>query len=66
MVSYFRINVAQNGIYLFATEQGRLTNSNEAKKVYDILKIKFSKSEGYSVTCTHWQGHGKEVNWEDE
>ena len=66
MVSYFRINVAQNGIYLFATEQGRLTNSNEAKKVYDLFKKKFPESEEYSVSCTHWQGYGKEVNWEDE
>ena len=61
MVSYYRINVSKDGYYLFATEQGHLTTLKEAKKVFDILKEKFPSFQGYSVTCTHWEGSGKEI-----
>jgi hypothetical protein len=62
MVSYYRINVSKDGYYLFATEQGQLTSLKEAKKVYDILKEKFPDSQGYEVTCTRWEGTGKEID----
>ena len=63
MVSYYRINVAKDGVYLFATEQRQLTSRLRAKEVFDILKEKFPESEGYKVTCTHWEGVGREVDF---
>ena len=64
MVSYYRINVSKDGIYLFATEQGQLASRLRAREVFEIMKNKFPESEGYDVTCTHWQGKGKEVNFD--
>jgi hypothetical protein len=61
MVSYYRINVSQNGIYLFATEQGQITFFDDAMKVIKLFKVKFPEDEGYKVACTHWRGIGKEI-----
>ena len=63
MVSYYKINVARDGVYLFATEQGQLSSRLRAQEVFEILKEKFPENEGYKVTCTHWQGYGKEVDF---
>ena len=65
MVSYYRINVSKDGIYLFATEQGQLTSRLRAREVFDILKEKFRESEGYRVTCTHWESSGKDVDFDE-
>lgn len=59
MQSYYRINVAKNGKYLFATEQGRLTSKFEADEVIKLFKEKFTTEEGYSVTCTRWECRGE-------
>ena len=64
MVSYYRINIAKDGVYLFATEQGKLASRLRAKEVFDILKEKFPESEGYKVTCTYWEGIGREVDFD--
>ena len=64
MVSYYRINVSKDGIYLFATEQGQLASRLRAMEVFEILREKFPIDEGYSVTCTHWEGKGKEVDFD--
>ena len=61
MVSYYRINVSKDGVYLFATEQGQLTSRLQAREVFEILNEKFPECAGYKVTCTHWEGNGKEV-----
>jgi len=61
MVSYYRINVAKDGVYLFATEQGQLASKLRAEEVFNILKEKFPENEGYKVTCTHWEGKGTEI-----
>ena len=58
MVSYYRINVSKDGIYLFSTEQGQLASRLRAMEVFEILREKFPIDEGYSVTCTH--GRAKE------
>ena len=63
MVSYYRINVAKNGYYLFATEQPGITSEESAKEVFDLFQEKFPESEGYEVSCTYWRGEGIEVKF---
>lgn len=63
MQNYYRINVAKDRRYLFATEQGGLTYEAEAMKVFLLLKEKFPESEGYEVTVTHWKSCGIEQKW---
>lgn len=63
MQNYYRINVSKNGRYLFATEQGGLTWEGDAKKVTELLKEKFPKSEGYEVSVTYWDCRGKILEW---
>ena len=63
MVSYHRINVAKDGVYLFATEQRQLSSRLRAQEVFDILKEKFPENEGYNVTCTYWEAYGKEISF---
>jgi hypothetical protein len=61
MQDYYRINVAKNGKYLFATEQGRLTSRSQAEEVIKLFKEKFTTEEGYKVTCIRWEYRGEEV-----
>ena len=46
MVNYYRINVSQNGKYLFATENGEngggITREEDAKKGYRTFQDKIS------------------------
>lgn len=63
MQDYYRINVSQNGRYLFATEQGGLTWIDDAKKVTELFKEKFPESEGYKIDVTKWEGRGKHMEW---
>ena len=67
MVNYYRINVSQNGRYLFATENGEggggITQKEDARKVTEILKKKFPESEGYKVSVIYYQAHGKEIEF---
>lgn len=66
MIDYHRINVAKDGVYLFATEQGQLSYEWEAKKVYELLKEKFPESEGYEITVTKWEGRGYKPEWSEK
>ncbi len=63
MQNYYRINVAKDGRYLFATEQEHLTYIEEAKRVFNLFKEKFPESEGYKVTVIHWSTCGIEQKW---
>lgn len=67
MVNYYRINVSQNGRYLFATENGEnsggITREEDAKRVTELFKIKFPESEGFKVSVTHWQGRGTRIEF---
>lgn len=67
MVDYYRINVSQNGRYLFATENGEggggITWEEDAKRVSELFKIKFPESEGFKVSVTHWQGRGTHIEF---
>ncbi len=63
MVDYYRINVSQNGKYLFATEQGGITYEDDAKKVTELFKEKFPPSEGYKIDIVKWEGRGKHIEF---
>lgn len=66
MCNYYRINVAKDGAYLFATEAvggggGGITSLEKAKEVIRLLKERLPESEGYSVTCTYWRCSGEQI-----
>ena len=67
MVNYYRINVSQNGRYLFETENGEngggITREEDAKKIIEIFKIKFPESEGYNINVTHWKTSGTHIEF---
>jgi hypothetical protein len=67
MVNYYRINVAKNGVYLFATEAvggggGGITSKDKADEVIELFKEKFPVSEGFNVSCVYWQCSGEHIN----
>lgn len=66
MVNYTRIIVSKNGIYLFATEQGELSRTEDAKKVYKLFKEKFPENEGYEIYVIEWKATGHEPDWSKE
>lgn len=65
MVSYYRINVAKDGFYLFATEQGHITTKRELQEVLPVIYEKFPSSEGYNVSCVYWDAKGSEIEIKD-
>lgn len=62
MNNYYEVNVALNGKHFFATAPRSATERSQAERLVKELKARFPESEGYSVTCTHWQGCGKAVS----
>lgn len=62
MNNYYRINVSQNGKYLFATENGDngggITKEKDARKMTELFKEKFPESDGYEISVTHWKATG--------
>lgn len=67
MINYYRINVSQNGKYLFATENGEngggITQEEDAKKITELFRIKFPESEGYNIHVTHWKSVGIHIEF---
>ena len=67
MVNYYRINVSQNGKYLFATENGEggggIRWEEDARKVTELFKEKFPESEGYKIDVTYWKGTGTHIEF---
>ena len=64
---YYEINVSklnpQTGKYehYFATSERSITNMFKLQTVVDDLKNRFPESEGFKITCTHWQKNGEEM-----
>ena len=64
---YYEINVSKlnskTGRYehYFATSERSITNMFKLQTVVDDLKNRFPKSEGFKITCTHWQKIGEEM-----
>lgn len=63
MEDYYRINVSLNGKYLFATEQGGITQDAKAREVFKLFKEKFPEEEGYKVDVTYWESAGRIMNF---
>lgn len=64
MSNGYRINVAHNGRHFFATDPDSAQTKEKAKELYDVLKEKFPKSEGYEITVTRWESIGHYVNFD--
>ena len=58
---YYEINIARNGLHLFATSDRSLTTEAEARKLFAELKAKFP---GDSVTVSCHKHSGMELNWD--
>lgn len=72
MVDYYRINVSKDGRYLFATENGEggggIQSVKHAQEILSLFKQKFPDSEGYRISCIHWEARGhilKEIEIEE-
>ena len=63
---YYEINVTLNGKHLFATAERSITNKWKLKEVYDIIKNKFPKEEGYDISVSKYETIGKSVDVERE
>lgn len=67
---YYEINVAKNGIHLFATAERSAQSMWNAKTLYEEIKSKFPEEEGYSISITKWEKVGHFINnkalpWEE-
>lgn len=49
---YIEFNIALNGKHFFATHERSCTNSEQAKKLNEVLQAKFPESEGYIITAS--------------
>jgi hypothetical protein len=59
MESYYEINVSLNGVHFFATSQRSIKTESDLNYIYNVLKDKFTKSEGFKISVTYWEGSGK-------
>jgi hypothetical protein len=62
---YYEINVSLNGRHFFATAERSIQHEERLKEVYDTLKEKFPRSEGYECNVTRWEKTGKSVDGYD-
>ena len=64
---YYEINVSKlnpdTGRYehYFATAERSITNMFKLQTAVDDFKNRFPESEGFKITCTHWQKIGEEM-----
>lgn len=49
---HYEINVAKNGLHLFATAERSLTNKADLREVFAKLKDAFPESEGYALSVS--------------
>lgn len=49
---YVEFNIALNGKHFFATHERSCTNSDEAKKLNEVLQAKFPEGEGFKITAS--------------
>lgn len=55
---FYEINISLKGQHFFATAERSIQSEEKLKKVYNILKEKFPKQEGYEITITRWEDRG--------
>ncbi len=56
---HFEINIALNGAHFFATHARSVESEYVLGKVLPVLRKKFPKSEGYSITVSHIRTSGE-------
>lgn len=61
MQSHYSINVAKDGLHLFATAEHSGVDPIQVANVLALLQRKFPASQGYSISVTHWDISGKDV-----
>ena len=59
VASWYEINVAKNGLHLFATAKRSITNKWQLEEVFPIIKQKFPEKEGYNVSVTAHVEYGR-------
>lgn len=59
---HYEINVSLNGRHFFATHDRSLNDWNKAKMAWDVFVEKFPESEGYKLTMTQKEVHGREID----
>jgi hypothetical protein len=59
---YYEINVSLDGRHLFATAERSITDSHKLQMVYKVFMEKFLEEEGYKITVTKWENHGKHID----
>jgi len=63
MQNHYEFNIALDGKHLFATAERSVVTYAHAVTLHKILKRKFPMTEGYEVTCTHWEASGTRVDF---
>lgn len=63
MQSYYEINVSFGGMHFFATAPRSCVTENVAVSVYNKIREKFPKSEGYEVTVRYWKASATHLEW---
>lgn len=64
MQSHYEINVSRYGKHFFATHPRSLTDENTARKVLQVMRELFIKSDGYEVTISYWDCRGQTPEWD--
>lgn len=61
---YYEINVSKDGTHHFATHPRSITDEYKARIVMDDLKSRFTKEQGFEITCTLWKTSGQSVTFD--
>lgn len=61
-IMYYEINVSLNGRHFFATAERSIKDSDKMQDVYKVFMEKFPEDEGYRITVTKWENHGKYID----
>lgn len=63
--SHYEINVSWNGRHFFATASRSAQTEQTAWAILSELRDRFPESQGFKVSCTHWEGSGSFVDAEE-
>ena len=56
---YYQITVTKNGYHFFAPAEHSINTRQQLDIVYNTLKDKFPREEGYKISVTRWEKIGK-------
>ena len=56
---YYEITVSKNGYHFFATAERSIITNQMLEIVYNTLKEKFPREEGYELSVTKWEKTGE-------